>query len=129
MTLPRVLIVDDQEGPRESLRMLLKPDYQTVTAENAREALAWLPVFRPDVILADIKMPEVDGIELLQRVKATDPSIAVVMITAYTSSEIVALCKRHGAVACLAKPFMRADIEEVMRRALGGTGIVKGDGP
>ena len=73
--LGRVLVVDDELGPRESLRMLLKPSYAIQTAENGRTALDLLRRFQPDVVIMDIKMPEMDGLELLRHVKRADPSI------------------------------------------------------
>ena len=116
--LARVLVVDDELGPRESLRMLLKPVYQIQTAENGRTALDLLRRFQPDVVIMDIKMPEMDGLELLRHVKRADPSIEVVMITAYASLETVRLALTHGAFEYLIKPFSRQDLEDVVHRAL-----------
>src|SRR5438876_2005150 len=117
-TLPRVLVVDDELGPRESLRMLLKPAYHIQTAENGRAALDALEWFRPDVVIMDIKMPELDGLELLRRVKSVDPTIEVIMITAYASLETVKHALTNGAFEYLIKPFARQDLEDVVRRAL-----------
>src|SRR5256714_13762439 len=116
--LGRVLVVDDELGPRESLRMLLKPSYAIQTAENGHTALDLLRRFQPDVVIMDIKMPEMDGLELLRHVKRADPSIEVVMITAYASLETVKLALTHGAFEYLIKPFSRQDLEDVVRRAL-----------
>ena len=116
--LGRVLVVDDELGPRESLRMLLKPSYAIQTAENGRTALDLLRRFQPDVVIMDIKMPEMDGLELLRHVKRADPSIEVVMITAYASLETVRHALTHGAFEYLIKPFSRQDLEEVVHRAL-----------
>jgi PAS domain S-box-containing protein len=66
----------------------------------------------------DIKMPQMDGIELLRRIKSVDPSIEVVMITAYASLETVKNALTHGAFEYLIKPFSRQDLEETARRAL-----------
>ncbi len=115
----RILVVDDEMGPRESLRMLLKPHYEIKTAETARAALADLGEFRPDLVILDIKMPEIDGLEVLRRIKRLDPSIEVVMITAYASLETVKLALSHGAFEYLIKPFSRQDLEDIVRRALG----------
>ena len=117
-TAPRILVVDDELGPRESLRMLLKPTSQIHTAESGRAALALLPDVRPDVVILDIKMPEMDGLEVLRRVKRHDPTVEVVMITAYASLETVKLALTHGAFEYLIKPFSRQDLEDVVRRAL-----------
>jgi len=114
----RILVVDDELGPRESLRMLLKPAYQITTADSGRAALNMLAQVRPDVVILDIKMPEMDGLEVLRRVKRADPSIEVVMITAYASLETVKLALTHGAFEYLIKPFSRQDLEDVVRRAL-----------
>ncbi|HEY7437606.1 MAG TPA: response regulator [Methylomirabilota bacterium] len=115
---PKVLVVDDEMGPRESLRMILKPRYEIATAESGEAALQTLSTFHPDLIFMDIKMPQMDGIELLRRIKGTDPSIEVVMITAYASLETVKNALTHGAFEYLIKPFSRQDLEETARRAL-----------
>jgi len=114
----RILVVDDELGPRESLRMLLKPAYQIQTADGGLAALEQIPSYRPDVVILDIKMPELDGLEVLRRVKRIDPAIEVVMITAYASLETVKLALTHGAFEYLIKPFSRQDLEDVVRRAL-----------
>src|SRR5215467_9076196 len=114
----RVLVVDDELGPRESLRMILKPNYDIVTADSGEAALQTLPSFHPDLVFMDIKMPNMDGIELLQRIKRVDPSIEVVMITAYASLDTVKNALTHGAFEYLIKPFSRQDLEETARRAL-----------
>jgi PAS domain S-box-containing protein len=117
-TKSRILVVDDELGPRESLRMLLKPSHVIHTAESGRAALAELPRFRPDIVILDIKMPEMDGLEVLRHIKRADPTIEVVMITAYASLETVKLALTHGAFEYLIKPFSRQDLDDVIRRAL-----------
>ena len=114
----RILVVDDEIGPRESLRMILKPSYEIATADSAETALRTLPGFNPDLVFMDIKMPKMDGIELLQRIKAVDPTIEAVMITAYASLDTVKNALTHGAFEYLIKPFSRTDLEETVRRAL-----------
>ncbi|MGH7365541.1 MAG: response regulator [Candidatus Rokuibacteriota bacterium] len=115
---PKVLVVDDEMGPRESLRMILKPRYEIAIADSGEAALKTLGTFQPDLIFMDIKMPQMDGIELLRRIKGVDPSIEVVMITAYASLETVKNALTHGAFEYLIKPFSRQDLEETARRAL-----------
>jgi PAS domain S-box-containing protein len=115
----RILVVDDELGPRESLRMLLKPSYQIQTADSGRAALDQIPAYRPDIVILDIKMPELDGLEVLRRIKRIDPAIEVVMITAYASLETVKMALTHGAFEYLITPFSRQDLEDVVRRGLG----------
>ena len=114
----RILVVDDEVGPRESLRMILKPSYDIATADSGDTALKTLEAFSPDLVFMDIKMPKMDGIELLRRIKAIDPTIEAVMITAYASLDTVKNALTHGAFEYLIKPFSRTDLEETVRRAL-----------
>jgi PAS domain S-box-containing protein len=114
----RILVVDDEMGPRESLRMILKPQFDVVTVESGEAALRELPRFQPDLVFMDIKMPEMDGVEVLRRVKAHDTTIEVVMITAYASLETVKRALTHGAFEYLIKPFTRKDLQDTVGRAL-----------
>jgi PAS domain S-box-containing protein len=116
--LPRVLVVDDEIGPRESLRMLLKTHFDVLTADSGPTALRELPRFRPDLVIMDVRMPQMDGLEVLRRIKEQDPSVEVIMITAYASLETVKQALTHGAFEYLIKPFSRQDLEETVRRAL-----------
>src|SRR5207244_1124808 len=117
-SLPRVLVVDDEIGPRESLRMLLKTHYQVATADSGPVALRELPRFRPDLVIMDVKMPQMDGLEVLRQIKVTDPSVEVIMITAYASLETVRQALTYGAFEYLIKPFSRKGLEETVHRAL-----------
>jgi PAS domain S-box-containing protein len=117
-TRSRILVVDDEIGPRESLRMLLKPLHEIRTADSALVALEELGRFRPDLVILDIKMPQMDGLEVLRRVKRIDPSLEVVMITAYASLETVKQALSYGAFEYLIKPFSRRDLEDAVARAL-----------
>jgi PAS domain S-box-containing protein len=118
MPEPRVLIVDDEEGPREAIRMILKPHYQVYTAGSGEEVLASLSGIRPDVIFMDVKMPRIDGVQLLERVKASDPQVEVVMITAYASLDTVQRAMRHGAMDYLVKPFAPKELQDAANRAV-----------
>ena len=115
---PRILVVDDDLGPRESLRMLLKSLYEIRAVASGVEALSELSVYRPDLVILDIRMAGMNGLDVLRRVKGIDSSIEVVMITAYASLSTVKQALTHGAFEYLIKPFSRQDLEDVVRRAL-----------
>src|SRR5438477_12650325 len=79
--LPQILVIDDEMGPRESLRMLLKPNYQVYTAENVETGLRILREKNPDVVISDIRMPGTSGIDGLRKSREIDPHVGVIMVT------------------------------------------------
>ena len=105
-TLFRIMVVDDEEAMRESLSAWLhKEGYQVTAASGGPEALAKLAKEEWDLLLVDIKMPDMDGMELLRLVRAEHPSVLVVMITAYGSIETAVEAMKQGANDYLLKPF------------------------
>jgi two-component system cell cycle sensor histidine kinase/response regulator CckA len=115
---PRILVVDDEIGPRESLRILLKNQFDVVTLDSAVVALRDFARIRPDLVILDIKMPDMDGLQALRQIKALDRSVEVIMITAYASLETVKQALTHGAFEYLIKPFSRKELEDSVHRAL-----------
>jgi signal transduction histidine kinase len=117
MDRSRVLVIDDEAGPRESLRMILKDTYDVTLAENPIQGLKLADQQRPDVVFLDIKMPEMEGTEVLRRIKEIDPDIEVVMFTAFAAVDSAQLALRYGAIDYLTKPFSVQDIVHVAQRA------------
>jgi two-component system, OmpR family, response regulator MprA len=116
---PRVLLVDDEEGVRMSLCALLDREYQIASAPSGEAALAELARFRPEVVLLDVRLlPSMSGLDALERIKAFDERIEVVMITAFASLATLNEALRRGACGYLIKPFPRRDLELMMRDAL-----------
>ena len=102
----RIMVVDDEAAMRESLAgWLTKEGYQTVTAGSGPEALSLQKDCPSDLWLVDIKMPGMDGLELLQKVKIDWPQVLVIMITAYGSIESAVEAMKQGASDYLLKPF------------------------
>ncbi|MBN1351880.1 sigma-54-dependent Fis family transcriptional regulator [candidate division KSB1 bacterium] len=115
----RLMIVDDEESVRYSFKKIWrKPDYEIIEASSSAEALATLEETIPDLIILDIQMPVMSGLELLQRIKSKLPKIPVLVITAYSSSERVIAAMKYGAYEYIEKPFdipqMKALVEEAL---------------
>lgn len=115
---PRILVVDDELGPREALRMILRDDYDVVTASNGNQALDYLDSSEFDLAILDIRMPDINGIELLAKVKQKAPETEVVMITAYASVDTATNALRNGALDYLIKPFEISAVKEVVEKGL-----------
>jgi PAS domain S-box-containing protein len=113
----RILVVDDELGPREALRMILKSKYQVMTAANGPDALQMIDKIPPDIVLLDIKMRDMSGIEVLKAIKDTDASIEVIMMTAYASLQTAREAISHGASEYLIKPFSKKEVEEAIAKA------------
>src|SRR5512147_810775 len=109
-----VLIVDDEFGPRESLRMILKPIYDVHTVENGREALNFIHKEPVDLVTLDLKMPGLSGIDVLREIKKTKTDIEVVVITGYGTLTNAVEAFRYGAVDFIFKPFNVAEIISIV---------------
>lgn len=102
----QILIVDDEESIRTVVaQRLVKENYSCVTANNGKEALRHLYGNHFSLIISDVKMPEMDGMELLSNVKALDPNMMMIMMTAYAEIDIAIEAMRLGAYDFIIKPF------------------------
>lgn len=114
MKNPSLLIVDDEVEIREMLsRHFRRQRFDVELAGNGREALAILEQKRVDLVISDIMMPEMGGVELLRAIRQHYPMVRVIMITGYVTMENALACMRVGAQTCVFKPF--ADFEELNR--------------
>ncbi len=118
----KILVVDDERGVLDALKTHLELDgYQVETAGRAQDALdlisdAWRPF---NIVMTDINMPEMDGLELLERIKENRGETIVIMITAYTSLMKVANSGAYGAFDYILKPFRDlSEIDTVVERAV-----------
>jgi DNA-binding NtrC family response regulator len=103
---PNILIVDDEVEIRNSLARRYKlKGYNVETATNGRDALNLLEVKPYQVVISDIKMPELDGIELLRKIRDEYPMTRVIMMTGYVTLENGLSCLRQGADTCIFKPI------------------------
>ena len=101
-----ILIVDDRFADRETLKAILEErGYSVVTASSGAEALARVKEKRFDIIFLDVRLPDIDGAQLFEQVKAIDPKVAVIMMTGYSEEESVKRAISQGAYTCIYKPF------------------------
>lgn len=115
----RCLVVDDEPRLRQVTAQLLRSDgFDVSTAANGEEALAQLETERFTLVLSDVRMPVMDGIELLQRIRARWPDVAVVMVTAIADVDVAVSCLAHGAMDYLTKPFHVEELRARIGKAL-----------
>ncbi len=117
--MPNILIIDDELSMREFLKVLLeKEGYGAGTAANAQDALTAIEGRDYDLIISDIKMPEISGIEFLEQIRSAGLTIPVILITAYASPEDAVAAMKGGAYDYITKPFNVAEIKEIIHSAL-----------
>jgi DNA-binding NtrC family response regulator len=113
-----VLIVDDEVGVRESLKMILKKDYDVFLAKDAEEAFLQIKENSPDVILLDIILPDLDGLKVLEKIKQNEPDIVVIMITATNTAKTAVEAMKLGAYHYVTKPFDNDELRLIINRSL-----------
>ena len=113
---PQILVIDDEMGPRESLRMLLKPDYQVHTADCVEAGMKLLKEKQPDTIVMDIRMPGITGIEGLRKIREIDPHLSVIMLTGFGALETAKEALRLGANDYISKPFDAGEMRDIIGR-------------
>ena len=115
---PHILIVDDEIGPRESLRLILSPHYNVHVAEGGLQAVAMLNQFPVDLVTLDLKMPAMTGIDVLAKIKQHDPDIEAIIITGFGSLDSAVEGLRLDAFDYIAKPFDVKHILSLVERGL-----------
>lgn len=117
-TKAHILVVDDEMGPRESLKMILNPHYNVHVAERGAQAVELLKKFPVDLVTLDLKMPGFTGIHVLEKVKQHDPDIEAIIITGYGSLDTAIEGLRLGAFDYISKPFDVNHILSLVRRGI-----------
>jgi len=126
MTPKKILIVDDESTIRMSLaRILEKEGYAVAQAENGKKAIELLKKEPFHLILTDLKMPEVDGFEVLKQAKSISPDSVVIVLTAYVSVESAISAMKAGAYDYLSKPINIDEVRIVIRKALNQMTLVE----
>ena len=115
----RVLVVDDNEVFRRPLQRALEAaGFEVVAVPSAEDALEVLHGSTVDVLLTDHRLPGMDGVQLITRIKATHPALAIIVMTAYGTIESAVEARRCGADDYLEKPFEMPDLLRALQRAL-----------
>lgn len=119
----KILIVDDEVDALDNCRRILsRLGHDCLTESDPIRAIQRIQSDRPDLVFTDLRMPGIDGIEVLTAAKRIDPSIEVVLLTAYATVQTAVESMRQGAIDYILKPYTSKDLEEVTRRALGEQG-------
>ncbi|MBI3356310.1 MAG: sigma-54-dependent Fis family transcriptional regulator, partial [Nitrospirae bacterium] len=125
----KVLIVDDEEEALENCRRILsRVPYECVVASDPGEALELMERERPGLVLTDLRMPKLDGIEVLAAAKRMDPAVQVVLLTAHATIETAVRSMRYGAFDYITKPFTSTELVQVVRRAFEADALGGGSG-
>ncbi|MEI9475198.1 MAG: sigma-54 dependent transcriptional regulator [Deltaproteobacteria bacterium] len=115
----KILVVDDEQSMREFLDIMLKKEgYKVSLASNGEEVLKYIDKDIFDLVLLDIRMPKMDGITVLRKIKSTSPETAVIMITAYASADTAIKAMKEGAYDYITKPFKVDEIKLIIKNAL-----------
>ena len=115
---PTLLIVDDEEGPRQSLRVVFKEDYELLIAGDGQRAIELARQHKINAAVVDIRMTGMSGTEVLEKLKAIQPSVEVIMLTAYETVDTIRRALRLGACDYLNKPFDIATIRKAVATAM-----------
>ena len=118
MTAPTILVIDDESGILDALRILLRNEgFEATTAQGGKAGLEALKGTAPDIVLTDVRMPQVTGIDILTAVRQQDPETPVILMTAQASLQSAIQAVNEGAFYYIQKPFSNDDLVAICRRA------------
>lgn len=117
--MEKILVVDDQKGVCHSFRKVLgRYGYEVISAFSGEEALVKVGKEHPSLVIMDVTMPEMDGLETLKRLKALYPALTVIMMTAYSTSDKAIRAMKYGAYDYITKPFDNERLISLVRKVL-----------
>ena len=115
---PSVLVIDDESGILDTLRILLKKEgFEVLTAQGGKAGLDQIRAGAYDIVLSDVRMPQVTGIDILSAVREQDPMTPVILMTAQASLQTAIQAVNQGAFYYIQKPFANDDLVAILRRA------------
>jgi len=120
-----ILIVDDEEGLRDGLSKLLEDEgYAVLSAESGEQALEILQGFHIDLVLTDMRMPGMDGIELLKKMRERHGELGVIILTGYGQIESYIEAMNFGAIEYVSKPFKVNELKFIVHKVLDSNSVV-----
>ncbi len=123
---PKILVVDDEPSIRDSIKLLLEKDFEIIEASNGFEGVELYKKQKPDIVLMDIMMPLMSGIEATKKIIEFDPNAKILIITAYSERKGEEAI-RAGARDILPKPFRRKKLVEFINKHLGDPSVSGGN--
>jgi DNA-binding NtrC family response regulator len=115
---PTILVVDDDPGVRDSFRFILEDEYEVLDVPDGMQALEILRSCQVDLVLLDVRLPGMDGLQVLEQIRAVDAELAVILVTADTTVRTAVSAMKLGAFDYLTKPFDEEEVLSLIRRAL-----------
>jgi DNA-binding NtrC family response regulator len=115
---PTILVVDDDPGLRESFRLILEDEFEVLDVPDGQQALEIVRSCQVDLVLLDIRLPGIDGLEVLERIKGLDEQLDVILVTAVKTVRTAVSAMKLGALDYLTKPFDEDEVLALIRRAL-----------
>src|SRR5919204_1214609 len=117
-TKPSVLIIDDETGILETLRILLKNEgFTPHVALGGKQGLEQIEALSPDIVISDVRMPNVGGLDILSTARGKDPDLPVILMTAQADLRSAIQAVNEGAYYYVQKPFANDDLIAILRRA------------
>jgi DNA-binding NtrC family response regulator len=115
-----IVIVDDEPDLLDLLKLILteKTAHKILTTTDPHQAIEWCKTYNADVLISDLRMPEMEGIELLKIIKQMDPNLPLILITAFGTIESAVEAMRHKAFDYITKPFRKEQILMTVDKAL-----------
>src|SRR6202042_607419 len=117
--MSRLLLIDDEEDVRYSFQRIFdSPEIELTTASSGEEGIKIIPKFKPDLVLMDVRMGGMNGLETLRRIRTSNPKLLVILMTAYGTTQTAIEAMKLGAYDYLLKPFDAVKIKEIVNNGL-----------
>lgn len=115
----KILVCDDEENIRESVKLILDDEpYLQAFAADGREVIKKVKEFKPDIIILDIKMPKLSGLDAIEQIKAINPDVKIIIVSGYEQPDVIKEALSRGASDYLPKSFSGRQLKDAIKRIL-----------